>query len=312
MNYELLTAYLLDLVFGDPQFSWHPVRLIGRLIQALEIKLYTDKGNKKFCGAILVILVVGVTVFCVWLVLKLASFIHPVFYFIVSILFIYFSLSIKALGIEANKVYKGLESKNIQKARDNLSVIVGRDTKDLNEQEIIRATVETIAESSMDGIIAPLFYAFLGGPVLAWAYKAINTLDSMVGYRNERFIKFGWASAKLDGLLNFIPARLTCFLISVSGFCYRKYWFNSFEWTLKYLFRGPYFNSEATEAVMAVTLGIQLGGVNFYNSIPIKKPFIGNNLYPLETRHIKEAIKISYLCSLFGLIVAFTFKMWKL
>ncbi|MFA4889724.1 MAG: adenosylcobinamide-phosphate synthase CbiB, partial [Candidatus Omnitrophota bacterium] len=199
MNYELLIiplAYILDLVFGDPQWHWHPVRLIGRLIERLENKLNTDKMNKIFCGAVLVILVVGSTVFGVGGMLRLARLIHPFLFYIVSTLLIYFSLSIRSLAVEAVKIYKNLKSGDIQKARDNLSLIVGRDTKKLNEQEIIRATVEAVAESTMDGIIAPLFYAFLGGPVIVWVYKAINTLDSMVGYRNERFKEFGYVSAK--------------------------------------------------------------------------------------------------------------------
>lgn len=302
MNYELLiipAAYLLDLVFGDPQVAWHPVRLIGRLIEQLENKLNTGhRMDKKFCGAILVILVIGTTTLCIWGILELAKFIHPVFYYASCILLIYFSLSIKDLAVEVDKVYNALESGDIQKARENLSLIVGRDTKGLNESEIIRASVETVAESTMDGIVAPMFYAFLGSPVLVWVYKAINTLDSMVGYKNEKFIEFGKVSAKLDGLANFIPAKITCFLISVSSLLFRKDWFNSFKWGLKYFFQGPKINSEATEAAMAGALKIQLGGVNFYNSVPSRKSFIGNKTQPLANKHIRESIQIAYLCSL--------------
>src|SRR3989338_7375111 len=218
MNYELLIiplAYFLDLIFGDPEWHWHPVRIIWRVIENLEGKLNTQDMPKKFCGIILVILVAGAAAFCVWAALRLAEFIHPFLYYGASVLFIYFSLSIKSLAVEAGKVYKDLKSGNIQKAREDLSMIVARDTRGLDEREIIRASVETAAESAMDGIVAPLFYAFLGGPALAWAYKAINTLDSMVGYRNERYIEFGRASALLDGAMNFIPAKITCFLISI-------------------------------------------------------------------------------------------------
>ncbi len=306
MNYEILIilfAYILDLVFGDPQWHWHPVRLIGKLIERLEKKLNTGKINKIFCGAILVILVVGLTVFSVGGALKLSRLIHPFLFYIVATLFIYFSLSIKALAVEAVKIYKNLESGDIQKARNNLSMIVGRDTLGLNEQEVIRATVETVAESTMDGIIAPLFYAFLGGPVMAWVYKAINTLDSMVGYRNERFKKFGYVSAKLDGWLNFIPSKITCFLISVSIFCCRKRWLNSLKEAKRFLLSGPGENSDAVEAAMAGGLGVQLGGTNFYDSVVVKKPFIGQAIEPLSIKHIRQSLNIAYMSSALMLVM---------
>lgn len=310
MNYELLIiplAYILDLVFGDPQWHWHPVRLIGRLIKRLENKLNTAKLNKIFCGAVLVILVVGLTVFGVGGMLRLARLIHPFLFYIVSTLFIYFSLSIRSLAVEAVKIYKNLKSGDIQKARDNLSMIVGRDTKKLNEQEIIRATVETVAESTMDGIIAPLFYAFLGGPIIVWVYKAINTLDSMVGYRNERFKEFGYVSAKLDGLLNFIPSKITCFLISVSILCCGKRWFNSLKEAGRYLLNGPGVNSDAVEAAMAGGLGVQLGGTNFYNSVAVDKLFIGQAAEPLDIKHIRQSVMIAYVSSTLMLITGVIF-----
>lgn len=305
----IISAYVLDLIFGDPQWHWHPVRLIGRTIERLEGLLNRDRVNKLFAGIMLVILVVGLTTFCVWISLRLVKIIHPIFLYIVSALLIYFVLSIKALAVEANKVYKALKHKNIQGARKGLSMIVGRDTDKLEEPEIIRATIETTAESIMDGIIAPLFYAFLGGPVLAWAYKAINTLDSMVGYRSERFIEFGKAAAKLDGLANFIPSKITCFLISVSSWFYGKDWISSIKWGLKYFFKGPEKNSEATEAAMAGALKIRLGGLNFYNSAPIQKPLIGDDSQPLAIKHIRESIQIAYLCS-FLLMAIGIFSFW--
>ncbi|MBU4252179.1 MAG: adenosylcobinamide-phosphate synthase CbiB [Candidatus Omnitrophica bacterium] len=306
MNYGLLIiplAYILDLVFGDPQWYWHPVRLIGRLIERLENKLNTGRRNKVFCGAVLVILVVGLTVFGIGGILKLSRLVHPFLFYIVSILFIYFSLSIRDLADEAVKIYKNLESGDIQKARNNLSLIVGRDTLGLNEQEIIRATVETVAESTMDGIIAPLFYAFLGGPVMAWVYKVINTLDSMVGYRNERFKGFGYLSAKLDGWLNFIPSKITCFLISVSILCCGKRWFCSLKEVRRYLLSGPGANSNAVEAVMAGGLGVQLGGTNFYDSVAVEKPFIGQAVEPLNIKHIRQSVMIAYVSSVLMLVI---------
>lgn len=305
MNYKLLTilvAYLLDICIGDPQWVWHPVRIIGRLIVRLEEKLNIDTLNKLFTGVILVILVVGLSALCVWGILKLAEFVHQVLYYVISALCIYFALSVKSLAVEANRVYKALEEKNIEEARNSLSMIVGRDTQRLNEPEVIRASVEIVAESIMDGIVAPLFYIFIGGPVLGWTYKAINTLDSMVGYRSERFIEFGKASATLDGLANLIPAKITCILIGVSGWLCRKDGFNSIKWTSRYFFKGPEFNSIATEAAMAGALKVQLGGLNFYNSQAIFKPLIGDNIITLDIRHIKDSIRIAFVSSILILV----------
>ncbi|MFH1190712.1 MAG: adenosylcobinamide-phosphate synthase CbiB [Candidatus Omnitrophota bacterium] len=306
MNYELLIvpiAYILDLVFGDPQWHWHPVRFIGKLIERLENKLNTGRMNKIFCGAVLVILTAGLTVFGVGSILKLAKLIHPFLFYFFSILFIYFSLSIRALAVEAVKICENLESGDIQKARNSLSMIVGRDTLGLNEQEVIRATVETVAESIMDGIIAPLFYVFLGGPVIAWVYKSINTLDSMVGYRNERFKEFGYVSAKLDGWLNFIPSKITCFLISVSIFCRGKRWLSSLKEVKRFLLSGPAANSDAVEASMAGGLGVQLGGTNFYNSVAVEKPFIGQAVESLNIKHIRQSVNIAYISSTLMLVL---------
>lgn len=293
----IFTAYLLDLMFGDPLLSWHPIRIIGRLIDRLERIFNTNKLDRRLAGVILVVLVVGITTICIWASLKLALEIHPAFYFILSVLFIYFAISVKDLGLEAGKVHEALLKKDIQRARHDLSMIAGRDTDRLSETELVRATVETVAESTMDGIISPLFYAFLGGPVLTWAYKAINTLDSMVGYKNERFMDFGKASAKIDSLANLIPAKITSCLIFLSGWGYRKGWLNSSKWTVRYLLKGAGYNSEASEAAMAGVLGVQLGGLNYYNSVPIQKSLIGDNSYPLEIKHIKESIKIAYFSS---------------
>ena len=296
-------GYILDLIFGDPPWPGHPTRIIGRLIELLEEKLISAKINKIFSGAILVILITVITAVSIWGILRLAKFIHPYLYYLISALFIYFSLSVKQLGVEANKVYFALKSGNIVQARKELSMIVARDTDKLDEPEIIRATVETVAESTMDGIVAPMCYAFLGGPILAWAYKAINTLDSMVGYRSERFIEFGRVAAKLDGLANFIPAKITCFLISLSAFFYQKDGLRAIRWAARYLFKWPQDNSEATEAAMAGALGVQLGGLNLYQSIPIQKPFIGDNLYLLDRKHIQESVNLVYISSALFMII---------
>jgi cobalamin biosynthesis protein CobD len=306
MNYEsfiIPVAYILDLLVGDPQWKWHPVRLIGRLIDVLESRFNRSEYNRKFFGIILVVLVTGAVTFVVWAILRVCAAIHRFMPYAVSLLFIYFALSVRDLADEAAKVKRDLECGNIRRARNDLAMIVGRDTDNLDEPEIIRATVETVAESTMDGIVAPLFYAFLGGPVLVWLYKAVNTLDSMVGYKNERFKEFGWASAKLDGLLNFIPAKITSFLISASMLFCGKDWLNSFRWGARFILRGPAVNSDAAEASMAGGLGIQLGGTNFYDSIAIHKPFLGDAFEPLHIKHIRQSTVISYITSALMLAV---------
>ena len=314
MNYlmaSILSGYFLDIIIGDPQWRWHPVRIIGRFIEILEKKLNAVKFNRFLAGTFLVILVVSLTVVFILTSLRIAKMIHPVIYFLYSSILIYFSLSVKSLAHEAYKVYSALQKRDLNLARKNLSMIVGRDTDKLDEPEIIRATVETVAESIMDGIVAPVFYVFLGGPALAWAYKAINTLDSMVGYRSERFIEFGKPSARLDGWVNFIPAKITSFLIVISGLLCAKDWLNSFKWAVKYFFKSQENNSTATEAAMAGALKIQLGGVNFYNSVPLAKPLIGDKIRALEITHIRESIHIAYLCSVLSLIIGVFYLMQR-
>ncbi|MGV8058799.1 MAG: adenosylcobinamide-phosphate synthase CbiB [Smithellaceae bacterium] len=300
MNFELFiipAAYILDLLVGDPQTFWHPVRIIGRLIEVLERGLNKNGRHRKFLGVVLVVLVTAAAAFGVWGILQLSAAIHRFMFYAISVLLIYFGLSVKNLADEAAKIKRSLENGDIRQARDNLSMIVGRDTSELAEPEIIRATVETVAESTMDGIVAPLFYAFLGGPVLVWVYKTVNTLDSMVGYKNERFKEFGWAAAKLDGLLNFIPAKITSLLINVAMLCCGKNWRNSINWTGKFIFKGPEVNSDATEASMAGGLGIRLGGTNYYGSQAVHKPFLGDACEALSIKHIRQSMMISYVAS---------------
>lgn len=305
-------GYVLDLIFGDPQWKWHPVRIIGRAIQILEKILNRENGNKILAGCVLVILVVSATLLCVWAILELARAIHPILYYIISAISIYFVLSVKSLGVEARRVYKALTAGNIEEARRILSMIVGRDTHKLDEKETIRAAVETVAESIMDGIIAPLFYAFLGGPVLVWGYKAINTLDSMVGYKSERYINFGKASAKLDAIVNFIPSKITAFLITLASMFFKKNWLDSLKLTLKYLSKGPFYNSEVAEAAMAGALGIQLGGTNFYSGAPVEKSLLGRPRKPLELSDITDSARIAYMVSMFGILTGGAIWIWAI
>lgn len=300
--YPILIAYCMDLLLGDPQsFRPHPVRLIGKLIKKSEKLLLT--GDKKLNGILIVIIVAGITFMVSSLISMLAYKINIYLWFAVNSFLIYASISIKDLKIESMAVYQKLKENDVSGARKKLSMIVGRDTDNLSAAEVIRATVETIAESIVDGIISPLFYAFIGGAPLALTYKAVNTLDSMVGHKNEKYKEFGRASARLDDIANFIPARISGLLLPIAGFLAGKNFINSFRTVLRDGRKNPSPNSGIPESAVAGALQIQLGGLNFYNSVPVEKPAIGDGILPLEVKHIKEANKIAYICSALSVVM---------
>jgi adenosylcobinamide-phosphate synthase len=228
--------------------------------------------------------------------------------FACSVFLGYTTLATRDLHVETRRVLQALAEGNIPRAREELSCLVGRDTAHLDEPEILRALVETVAENTSDGVIAPLFYLGLGGPPLALTYKAINTLDSMVGYKNERFRNIGWASAKLDDVANFIPARLSGLIIVLASFLLRKPWRNSLGilWRDRRKHESP--NSAWPEAAMAGALGVQLGGLNYYFGQPSLKPFLGDRQKNIDLTDVRESWKILYLSSfcmlLFSLLLA--------
>ncbi|MEW5693519.1 MAG: adenosylcobinamide-phosphate synthase CbiB [Candidatus Hydrogenedentota bacterium] len=311
--YSLMIScgYILDLIFGDPQWLPHPVRGIGWMIKKLEPVLRKTIKNERVSGILFAFLVIGIVWAISFIIIKLCYFINIYLGTLISILLIYTSLSIKDLKVESIRVYDALIKGDIVLARKNLSLIVGRDTENLNEKEIIRATVETIAENIVDAIISPLFYVFIGGPCLAIMYKAINTLDSMVGYKNEVYRDFGFASAKIDDISNFIPARLSALFLPLAVLIAGGNSKNSFRIGWRDGKKNPSPNSGIPEAALSGALGVQLGGINFYNSIPIEKPFIGDDINPLKVTHIKESIKIAYICSFLFLITGIIcFELW--
>lgn len=297
----ILTAYVLDLIFGDPRWLPHPVKGIGWLIRKLEPCFRTLIKTDRFSGTIFAFTVISLTWFITFMIIQGAGCLNRFLGWVISVFFIYSALAIKDLKVELMRVVYALEKKDLVLARRNLSMVVGRDTANLNEKEIIRAAVETVAESTVDGIISPLFFAFLGGAPLVLAYKAISTLDSMVGYKNERYKDFGWASARIDDLANFIPARIAVFFLVSASWLTGHNAKAALKITLRDRKNNPSPNSGIPEAAVAGALGVQLGGLNFYNSFPAQKPFIGDNLYPLAVKHIRESIRIAYLCS--GLFV---------
>ncbi len=307
MAVEIVFAYILDLIAGDPRWLPHPVKGIGWLIAKLEPILRKAFRIKRISGIILAILVVGVSWCLGFISIKWASSVNRYFGSAISVLIIYFSLAVKDLDAQSSEVYRSLKRGDIILARKKLSLIVGRDTDNLERREVVRAAVETVAENIVDGIISPLFYAFIGGAPLALAYKAVNTLDSTVGYKNEKYKDFGWASAKIDTLANFIPARLSLLFLPLASLAVGRNVFNSWRIAIRDGRKNPSLNSGIPEAAVAGALGVQLGGLNYYNSKPVLKPFIGDDTNALDVGHIKDSIKISYVSSalflMFGIVL---------
>lgn len=295
----ILSSYTADLIFGDPEWFPHPVRAIGKLINFLDKHLRGSKNKtvQRLKGAAAALFVVGITMGCVCLIMKFTGTLNSVWAKAMWIYLGFAAISAKDLWVKAKSVLKRLKENSIVVAQEDLSKIVGRDTRNLDENKIITAAIESIAENTSDGIVAPLFYLIIGGPVLAFGYKAVNTLDSMIGYKNEKYIHFGWFAARLDDAANFIPSRITGFLIALSAFCLKKKFRRSFGIMLRDGRKHPSPNSGISEAAMAGALGIRLGGTAAYEGIISEKPYIGEDCNPVSRQLISEALKISFCVS---------------
>ncbi|KAB2832294.1 MAG: cobalamin biosynthesis protein [Candidatus Brocadia sp.] len=299
---QIAVAYLVDLVIGDPQWSYHPVRLIGRFIEHTELVLRKFALPERMSGIVLTTIVVLGTYLAIFALMSIAKQCHFSCEIIIGAVCIYFTISIKSLADEARKIVISLKEDDLIKARTILSQIVGRDTAHLAEEQIVRACVETVAEGCVDGIVSPLLYSFLGGPSGAMAYRAVNTLDSMVGYKNEKYIRFGWASARFDDVVNYIPARICAVLIPVASFLCGY----GFTRSLRISFRdgrkheSP--NSGIPEAAIAGALGVQLGGPSTYQGEVVDKPFIGDAQNQLTVTSIDTAVTIMYVTAVLFLI----------
>ena len=297
-------AVLLDWLLGDPRWLPHPVVLIGRLIRLLEKALRRLITSERQAGVLLLVLTVFVTVTVSWGILAAARLLHPLAGTLAAILLGWTCLAARSLHRESRLVAVALEQGDLVEARRYLSYIVGRDTAGLEPPEIWRGAVETVAENSSDGVIAPLLCLMLGGPVLAMAYKAVNTLDSMVGYKNERYLRFGWASARCDDLANWLPARLTGLLLvmaaPLTGLSAGGAWRIMRRDGRNHA--SP--NSGIPEAATAGALGIQLGGTNSYFGKPVVKPTIGEPLRPLDNAAWQGAVRLMYAAEVL-LIIGF-------
>ncbi|KIL49715.1 adenosylcobinamide-phosphate synthase CbiB [Jeotgalibacillus soli] len=285
-------ALILDRFIGDPPNWPHPVRWIGSLIMLLERNL--NKGNhRKLKGIIHLIIVLLVVSVIGWGMVEGAYKISWIAGFLFEIALITSALAAKSLKVAALDVLLPLEEADLETARTKLSWIVGRDTDQLNESEIVRGTIETVAENTSDGITAPLFWALIGGAPAIWLYKAINTGDSIVGYRNECYVQYGWASAKFDDFANWIPSRMTAFCMiwairPVHG-VKRRFIFKHLPLEAK---KHPSPNSGWGEAAVALLLDIKLGGRNTYQGIISNRPIIGSGKHRLASRHIHHSIRI--------------------
>lgn len=284
-------AVLIDRMIGDPKNWPHPVRWIGSLIAKLD-KSWNKGSQRKLTGICMLVTVLFVVGGISFLIVSVFYLLHPVAGIMAEAIMISTTIAERSLKEAAMTVYAPLEKGDLAEARRNLSYIVGRDTEKLNESEIVRAAVETVAENTSDGITAPLFWALIGGAPFALIYRAINTCDSMVGYRNEKYEDFGWASARLDDVANWIPSRLTSICMLAGS---RPEFSNQAD-AWKIVFRDakkhPSPNSGWGEAPVAAILGIQLGGINYYKGILSNRATMGNPVVKIEKDHIRKTNKI--------------------
>lgn len=304
---DIWMAFIIDCVIGDPYSFPHPVRFIGKYIsffdKAVRKKQRSRNSLRYFFGPLLTLSTIALTFGIVFGVLKLAWSINIYLYHFINIMFLWTAIAPCCLSKEGYKVYKPLKEGNVDEGRKRISYLVSRDTKNLNEEGIVRATVETVLENTSDGVIAPLLFMFIGGAPLALTYKAVNTLDSMVGYRNDMYEDFGFFSAKVDDLANLIPARLSGILISLSALILGYDFKNSMRIFFRDRLKHKSPNSAHPEAAGAGALKIRLGGPNYYFGKVVKKPDIGDEIEKIEAKHIIDSIKLLYGATVLMLIL---------
>lgn len=295
-------AYFMDLIVGDPYGFPHPVIYIGKLISLLERNLRKLKINMKLAGALLCLILMSSVALITYSICKLAS-VNIYLYIFVSAVIVCTCFSTKCLADEGKKIYDSFEENNIELSRKQLSYIVGRDTSALDEPDIIRATVETIAENTVDGTISPMFYAFIGGPILAILYKAVNTMDSMIGYKNERYIDFGMTAARLDDIFNYIPARISLIGFTMASFILRYDYKSCIKIAIRDRKNHTSPNCAYPEAAVAGALGIELGGTNIYFGQKVYKPTIGEKKRKIVKEDILKTNRLLYLSTFLTLIL---------
>lgn len=305
--WRLAAAYFLDLVAGDPRWMPHPIRWIGRLISRLEKLLYDANRSaqrQRLAGAVFWLAVVAAVALSAFCTVKVASAIHAGLGSLVVIWLAFSTLATRSLHQESKQVIAALHLGDISLARKRLSMIVSRDTDRLDEQDILRAVMETVSENISDGIVAPLFYLAIGGVVGGLIYKAVNTMDSMVGYLNDRYRYFGWFAAKADDLTNWIPARLTGMLVIAGAFLLHLDWRSGWRVMRRDAGKMKSPNAGFPEAAACGSLGVQLGGTNWYFGQPVAKTTLGDHCQPLTIAAYRSMIRLLYVTSLLAFLGA--------
>ena len=303
----LLAGYAADLIFGDPRWLYHPVRLIGNLIALLEKLIRkimpVSKAGELAGGFITVVLVLLLCGIVPWVLLHLVFGLNVVVGLILESFMCYQLLAVKSLKDESMKVYDALTGSTIEDARKAVSMIVGRDTQNLDQKGVAKAAIETVAENFSDGVIAPMFYMFIGGPVLMYIYKGINTMDSMLGYKNGKYIYFGRCAAKLDDAANFIPSRLAALLLIAAAYIGGFNGKGAVKIFKRDRFNHASPNSAQTESAAAGALDIQLAGNAYYFGKLYEKPTMGDSVKEPEAEDIKRVNKLMYIGSFTGAAV---------
>ena len=286
---------LLDLLFGDPVWLYHPVRLIGNWISWAERQLRKVCGSHLMAaGGVLWVMTALMAFLIPFALLALAGWLHPALRFLLGTFWCFQILAARSLSSESRKVYEKLKESDLPGARRAVSMIVGRDTEKLTEEGVTKAAVETVAENTSDGVTAPLIYMMIGGAPLGFLYKAVNTMDSMLGYKNDRYLYFGRIPAKMDDIFNYIPARITGLLMTAAAFLTGLDGKNAWKIYRRDRRKHASPNAAQTESVCAGALGVQLAGDAVYFGKVYKKEFIGNALRRIEPEDILRTRRLMY------------------
>ena len=312
--WAVLGGFVLDAIFGDPAWLPHPVVLMGKAITALEKRLraqFPQTPQGELCGGAVLAAILPVGTFLITaLVCRLAAALHPLAGLAVQMFWCAQALAARGLVQESRNVYKELQKQDLPAARKAVARIVGRDTQNLTAEGVTKAAVETVAENASDGVIAPLLYMLLGGAPLAMAYKAVNTLDSMVGYKHEKYRAIGMVSARLDDVANFLPARLSWLLLSLAAVLCREDGARALRtgWRDRYQHSSP--NCAWPEATVAGALGIRLGGPNDYFGQRVEKPWIGDAVRDIAVDDISRTIRLMWVASSLALALFIGVRYW--
>lgn len=315
LRYHLIAfmlAFFLDQMIGDPHQLPHPIRYIGNLITKLQYKLYPkerEQAKERRRGTYLVILVVTIVTAIVG-VFYLGSYaLHPIIGIVVESILTFYIFATKSLKDESMKVYDRLKTGTLEEARKAVSMIVGRDTTFLDEIGVAKAAIETVAENASDGVIAPMFYAAIGGPILGYFYKAVNTMDSMIGYKNDKYLHFGRVAAKLDDVMNYVPARLSAWLMIIVAYLSGKAYSGKRAYFVYKRDRRKHAspNAAQTEAACAGALGIQLAGDAYYFGKLVKKEYLGDSIRAVEYEDIRRINVLMYKMSYLFVVICVIF-----